>query len=1818
MQRLVSAALAVFFVLSAPAFAQDTFVPDRRAVVSRNLDFYGSDLNQIFDTNYTTCRNACLNDTRCTAFTFNTRSNACFTKSDITEIQPYDGAFSARILTSAPGLSERAQRRAAELDFLSPADFRAALSQAQSLSSKHLVNEWTQAELLDAARQDRTQGNVLGALRNTGAALNLSDAPDHWIEFARLNTGIQTKDSSQRRDFRSAGLSAAINGYLRAEAAPLRASALFVLAQALEQNNRGKPMIAALRLAQSVQPRDEAEELLDKAIAKYGFNVAETQVESDSAEPRICAVFNEDLARTGVDYAPFVQLPEPGLSVETSGRKLCIGGLSHGTRYRVTLRTGLPAASGEALIKPVTLTQYVRDRAPAVRFPGRAFVLPRSEDAGIPVTTVNLSEVELKLRRVSDRNLVRAIQQNFFGRPLSYYEDLVFAREVGEEVWTGTGEVNQDLNQDMTTRLPMGDVVATLTPGIYALQAGIKGADPYDNPPATQWFVITDLGITTISGADGLHVFVRALSDAGAKEGVAVELVSNANVVLGTTVTNAQGYARFEPGLTRGTGAAAPAMVTLRDGAGDLAFLSLRDPEFDLSDRGVEGRQPAPPIDVFLTTDRGAYRAGEVVNATALVRDAQARALPGVPMTAVLTRPDGVEYTRETSTEDSAGGHVFAFALAGGVPRGTWTLEMHADPQAPALSRQQFLVEDFLPERIDFDLSLPEGLLSPDTAARLRIDARYLYGAPGAGLPIEGEVRLSPKRDLADFPGYRFGLYDAPFNSRTNGLASTQTDASGVATLAADLPEMDVKNQPLSAEFILRASEGSGRPVERRITRGVKPDGPIIGIRPLFEGDVPEGAEARFQLIALDTQLAPVAMKVKVTVNRLRTRYQWYQLYGDWNWEPTTTRTKVMTQEHSLAPGQPLTVAAPTEWGRYEIRVERVDGVHVASSEEFFAGWYVAADATDSPDMLEMSLDAETYRPGDTARLRVVPREPGVALVTVLSNRLIDMKTVTVGAGETVIDLPVTDDWGAGAYVTAQIVRPMDAGANRNPGRALGLAHATIDPGQRQLAAAFDMPPESAPRAPMQVALNVDGIAPGETAFATIAAIDVGILNLTGFQNPDPSQHYFGQRRLGMGIRDVYGRLIDGLNGAMGQVRSGGDAANGMSRQAPPPTEELVAYFSGPVEVGADGLARATFDMPEFNGTVRLMAVVWSPTGVGQATTDILVRDPVVMTASVPRFMAPGDTSRLLLEVAHAKGPAGRVGIDMTATEGLLIDTRAVPSGFDLAQEGRVVLDIPVNAQSAGIQTLNIALVTPAGQRLTKTLTLPVQVNDPEVTFTSRFELAAGTSFRFDDNVFAAMVPGTGHAVLSAGPVGRFDAPGLLSTLDRYPYGCTEQITSRALPLLYFDTVARAMGLGDQDKVDQRIAQAITAVLANQNSNGAFGLWRPGYGDGWLDAYVTDFLSRARAQGHAVPDHAFRMALDNLRNQVNYAQDFDQGGQEIAYALMVLAREGAAAVGDLRYYADVKGEDFATPLAQAQMGAALAAYGDPTRADAMFALAARKLAGRMGDEKTPIWRVDYGTNLRDAAAVLTLGVEAGSQVLDRATLARRVAAGSDRPRSTQEALWSLMAANAMIEDGAGQSLSVDGQPANGPLIRVLEADTKAAPLDIRNTGNTTEVLTLTTFGVPSDPEPRGGKGYTIDRFYFTMDGAPVELDRVEQGTRLVVMLKVTPHDQYEARLMVSDPLPAGFEIDNPNLLRGGDIAALDWLKLKTRPRHAQFLQDRFLAAVDWRKSEAFQLAYIVRAVSPGTFHHPAASVEDMYRPQFRARTDVGRVSVSVK
>jgi uncharacterized protein YfaS (alpha-2-macroglobulin family) len=1809
----------VYLLATFPLFLvpQAGFAQQRQLVVTEGADYFGADYDILQDVDLATCQAACRDDEQCQAFTYNVSAGWCFLKDEIGDLRAVEGAISGRVVASSEPTVDVEAERIAELGFLSQSyidDARRLVGRLnESQSDLSLEAATSQAEAAKAAN------DYLRAANYYRIALRL--APERfrlWTDYADAAARAESNDWQVEQRLRADTTSAAINAYLRAISPEDRAYALRLIGWSLADRYEWKPAIRAYRASLALVDDDGVRATYDQMVAEHGFRIVDHDVDADAAAPRICLNFSDRLAQ-GQDLADFVSV-EGGtnLAVEGSGQQICIDGVQHGRRYRVTAREGLPAADGESLAKSVTLDIFVRDRSPSVRFLGSAYVLPAGGDPTIPVVTVNTSRVDATLYRIGDRQLADAVADGTFLSQLSSWETDTIEERTGEKLWEGSVDVSSEINREITTAIPVGELQSSLQPGAYILTARAVNDTSNDwNPRATQWFIVTDLGLTTLSGNDGLHVMVRSLGTAEAVGDVSLRLVAVNNEVLGEATTDADGYARFAPGLMRGTGGMAPGLLVAQTGAGDYSFLDLSRSPMDLTDRGVEGREPPKPLDVFLTTERGIYRAGETVYATTLVRDATANAVTGIPLTAIVTRPDGKESSRMAIADQGLGGNVTPFALSADAMRGTWRIAIHADVDAPALAEATFLVEDFEPERLDFDLTTTAEALEPAEPTELDINARFLYGAPAANLSVEGETVLSAARDLDAYPGYVFGLADETFNATTEPLDGATTDDAGHATVSVELPGSVVSSLPLEAKVNVRVLDSGARPVERNVSLPVAGTSDRLGIKPLFEGAASENGPAAFELIAVgpDGERAPM-QNVRWSLYQLRTDFQWYRSDGRWDYERIETQSRVANGTVDIAADRPARVEASVQWGSYRLVVETPNAAVLPASFDFEAGWYVEAKALDTPEALKVSLDKELYEPGESAEVHIETRFNGIALVMVVDDRLIATETVEVTGNAADVSLPVTRDWGPGAYVTAVLYRPMDIEAKRMPARAIGLSWAGVDPGARDLNVAIDAPDEMRPRQDMQVELTLADLPAGTTAYVTLAAVDVGILNLTRYETPDPEGYYFGRRRLGMAIRDLYNQLIDRMQGVRGTVRSGGDAGFA-SFEGEMPTETLVAYHSAVVEVGPDGTAHLSVPIPDFNGTVRLMAMAWTAAGVGHAERDVLVRDPVVVTASLPRFLAPGDQSRLALDLISVEDVAGAVGISVWSEMGAVsVDPANAEQTVELQLNARQQVLVPISGEAIGEDVLHVDVTLPNGTVLAKVVGIDARLNEPPVATTDFITLQPNADLTVTADRFEGLVPGTASVQVSASGAGRLNVPAILRALDRYPYGCTEQLTSRAIALVYLNDVAVSAGLATDPEIRERVEKAVAGVLANQSASGSFGLWSPdGGGDLWLDAYVTDFLTRARQQGFAVPAEALQLALDNLKNRVAYASDFESGGEDIAYALYVLAANGRAAIGDLRYYAEAKLDNFATPLAKAQIGAALALYGDRLRAEAVFRVA----VGDLPTEDIRGYRADFGSSLRDGAAILTLASEARAEI-DFVSLSNRVEEErlAASYTSTQEDAWSLLAAHALMQAFSEPQLTVDGEPLSGPLFRSLDAEGLAiAPLVIANSGDRPVDVGVTVRGVPEVPEPAGGNFYRLARSYYTLDGDPVDLSAVEQGARLVAVLDVVTNEAEGARLVLDDPLPAGFEIDNPHILASGDVAALDWLDLVDNPAHVEFRADRFVAAWDLPEDGAteFQFAYVVRATSPGTFLHPAALVEDMYRPERRARTDSGSVEV---
>lgn len=1562
-------------------------------------------------------------------------------------------------------------------------------------------------------------------------------------------------------------------------------------------------------------------------------------VETGGDAIEACLTFSADLTATGaVRYSDYVELPKgvkAGFRVD--GKRLCLSGFSVGSEYTLTLRAGLPAAGGETLAQPVDVMVAFGDRPSSVQF-GTGFVLPREAVEGLPVTTVNATRLEIKVYRIGDRLLARMRQDLVDDRTTYPYRAQDIANDDGRLVWSGEIPVSGPRNEAVITLFPLDKAVGKGEPGAYLVTArdpdvpknqGNNGY--YDSaeyrPVASQWVVQSDLGLTSFKAADGLTLTVRSLHTAKPHAGVRMALIARNNDVLAETQTDANGAARFAPGLLRGAGGMAPVMVMAYAGD-DFNFMDLRRPAFDLSDRGVDGRAPAGPVDAFLYADRGIYRPGETVHLVGMLRDATAKAIPGRDWTVMIARPDGKEYRRFSASDQGNGAAHTEIKLPADAARGNWEASVHLDPEGPAVGRLSFEVQDFVPQRLGLTISERPAFLTPRMALSIAVEARFLYGAPASALGGEAQLTLEP--DPAPFPAYkdfRWGIEDESFDGGRFDLAMIDTDDQGRTIVTGAVPNETKATRPLRADIGIAVREPGGRATAEHIYIPLNTRDLALGLRPHFDGSVRAGQDAVFDLIAVDAAgLRKAAAGLEYRLLKDISTWQWYRSGSNWRYERVAREQEVDRGNIDVGTDGPKLINHRVDWGSYRLMVrDPVSGA--TTSVSFWGGWYGAASA-DRPDRLKIAADKAGYQPGETARLHVDSEAAGEALLVIANERLHETRNIAIPAGGGDVEVKIGAEWGAGAYAMITLYRPLADKPGRAPVRAVGTAWLGLDPAQRTLSVSLDAPGRIAPRSRVIIPIKVTG---ADKAMVSLAAVDQGILQLTRFKTPSPQTHYLSKRRLGAEMRDDYGRLIRGLGGSGDD--QGGDSFGGKGLDVVP--TRTTALFSGLVHVDADGIARIALDIPDFQGELRLMAVAFDADKTGSAEARMTVRDPVVAELILPRFLAPGDQGGATALLHNVDGAEGIYSLDVRM--GDAVSAPALSRKIELAKGKREVFTLPIEGARTGIGFAELSISGPDGFAVTRNWQIQVRAPQLPITQQDTVSIAPGETMVLGADRVADFLPETVQASVSASRWQGLDVVGLLRWLDRYPFGCLEQTTSRAMPLLYFNDVAATIGSHQDKDAPQRIQDAVEHIASMQMAEGDFGMWS-GWGesaDPWLSVFALDFLSRAADKGYDVPAATMNAGRRWLAGDAARHNRKDVR----AYAMAVLARKGLANAGDLRYLADQKPPE--EPIALAHLGAALDAVGERARAAHAFDQAKAALAEWQrlhnipGPDASKVLSKKirpYGSILRDAFGIAALAAESGRSALVPAILQMTETMETQADlTNTQEKAWMLLTAAATARASGHLAVDLDGKPMGGgdPVSAVLGLADLQRGVTVKNSGDGPIFRTISTTGVPNWELPLKASGLNLSKTYFDMAGNAVDPTQVKRNDRLVVVLEGAAFSKVSGSYAILDLLPAGWDIEG--MIRS-DQPGYGWLGTLSDPPLRQARDDRFIAALDLPEDRmadkvtdraeqdfapwTFKLAYIVRAVSPGAYVLPAARAEHMYRPAIQARTEMGRSMVA--
>ena len=1494
----------------------------------------------------------------------------------------------------------------------------------------------------------------------------------------------------------------------------------------------------------------------------------------------------------------------------------------------LTVDKGLRAVNGQRLAAESISRLETRDMQPTVGFASRGSLLPTRLAEGLPVIALNVAKVDVEFFRVKP-DMLSSFLANWGRNSSLYYYQSKETLQMADLVYSGRFDLNPARNTRETVLLPIAGIKPLQEPGVYL--AVMRASGTYDYSQPATLFTLSDIGVSAHRYRDRIDVFAQALEGGKALKDVKIELHDAKGKLLAQASTDGAGHAQLPITAKADTLIATQGVHT--------TLLRLNSAALDLAEFDITGPQ-ANPLQFFIFGPRDLYRPGETVLLNGLLRDQDGKPVKAQPVNVEVRRPDEQVSRKFVWEADANGLFQYQLQLAGEAPTGRWQLLL--DLGGGRKQVYEFLVEDFLPERLALELKGSAKPLSPEQNARIQVTGRYLYGAPAAGNRLSGQAYVRPLREAVPaLPGYQFGAVTETDLNQDLELDEVTLDQAGKAVLNIESRWAEARS-PLQLTVQASLQESGGRPITRRLEQPIWPAERLPGLRGLFDGEETDSdGPVEFEFLVADREghkLAADELKVRL----VRERRDYYWNYSDSDGWSYNYNEKFLTQSEqtvSVNAGSTAKLTFPVEWGPYRVEVEDPE-TGLVSSERFWAGYRVQDNAEGGavrPDQVKLALDQPAYVDGATAKVTVTPPAAGSGYLMIeSSDGPLWWEEIDVPAEGKTFEVQLDKQWARhDLYISALVIRPGERKANATPKRAVGVLHLPLARADRKLALSLQAPEKMRPKQPLTVrfkAANADGSIP-KHVHVLLSAVDVGILNITDFKTPDPFASLFGRKAYGADQLDIYGQLIEAGQGRLASLAFGGDAAMAKGGKRPNTTVNIVARQSVPVTLNEQGEGQATVDIPDFNGELRLMAQAWTDEHFGMAEGKTVVAAPLIAELSAPRFLAGGDRTNLALDLANLSGRAQQLNVDVS-TEGQLSLADSARQAVTLDEGQRSTLLIPVQAEGGlgqgkvHVRVTGLQLPGEPTGVFEREWTLGVRPAYPAMLKHYRVALKE-QPWSLPEGDLAAFEPAGLEASLALSSRPPLNLAEQIRALEAYPYGCLEQTTSGLYPSLYADAESlKRLGIkGEPAEVRKRkIEMGIEHLLGMQRYNGSFGLWSSDSEEEyWLTAYVTDFLLRARDQGYGVPAEALKKANERLlrylqeRNliEVDYSENAEHTRFAVqAYAALVLARSQQAPLGALRSLFERRA-DARSGLPLVQLAVALDKMGDKPRSQ-------QALQAGLGIARSKGWMADYGSSLRDQALILALLQEnnlASGQV-DQRLFALSDELAANRWLSTQERNALYLAGRGLLGKPEGQwqaRLDSAGEVRelnNAESGLKLEGPLLASPLSIQNESGETLYQQLTLSGYPRQAPAAMGNGMEIHREYLGMNGQALDLHNLRSGDLVLVHLALKSQERVPDALVV-DLLPAGLELENQNLaqsaasLDNASNAVKQWRESMQNASvvHQEYRDDRYVAALKLDGYGTTHLLYLARAVTPGTYRVPPPQVESMYRPNLQAVGD---------
>jgi uncharacterized protein YfaS (alpha-2-macroglobulin family) len=1566
-----------------------------------------------------------------------------------------------------------------------------------------------------------------------------------------------------------------------------------------------------------------------------------------------------DPIKSGMDHSAYVSI-EPRMTYELSvdGKYLkIIGDFNYGQEYTIKIRQGFPSALGTRLSSDYYSGFTFSNIKPEVKWLSSGVYLPSTNKSKLQFKSVNVRRVAMRITEIFPNNVGFFLQNNSISEPQNsegseydeYYGGSSFTdlERVGKTIVDTQLIVSTMKNKWVVSELALEKLIKKKQNSVFVVQLSFgqndlygnctndineignnvlyyPQSDYYSNPCESGYYyrrgnkekllIASDIALTVKQSESGLHVFATNIVKARPAQGIALGNYSYQNQLLEKKTTNGDGYCFFSKKghYLRGVGGNATVMYRIGQG------------EWELSSFEISGSEAATNgLDIFSYTDRGVHRPGDTVHMAIIVRSDHKAPPADQPLSIKLYSPlDNVMF--EGAQKCGKNGHLyFALPTASNDPTGSWRAEISTGGQ---IVNHTLKIETIKPNRLKINFDIPDTLTGSPVMLRGELCSKFLFGTPAAGLTARLKVDIaSIPISFSTYKDFTFTNPVAKFSHRNEEIFEAPLDENGCKSFAAPLSDATQYSTMFKATLQAQVYEKGGSFTSGAKAVTISPYGGYVGVKNEFSWNgARTGEQHGVPIIVTDKNGRPLKgrqLKVEVYLNR---DYWWWEYGTQSDKDFRTLKTTYKLSESTvISDAKPVIKKLTVEdQGQHLILVTDELSGHT-SGFFFWASEYGHVSDAEKKDriFLTIATDKNVYYTGDKAQLSVETPGQGTLIFTLeQGKRIVHQEIKAASQGRTTFNFTVGEELLPNCYAVVSLIQPHQGRKNDTPLRIYGVKPIAVEDPSTRLPLKVDVPKEIKPQEKFSMTVRSGS---KKDATVTVAIVDEGLLDLTGFVPPDAWAHYFRKLRLGVTTGDNCEDILGVLFPDVDQRYSiGGDAElesrkrNGDSKNQ---RFKPVVLYKEPFTLGAGKSKKLEFSMPNYVGSVSI--VVIGSAGNSYATVEkiVPVRQPLMILTTVPRVARPGDAFELPVSVFSMVGGANNVAVKMNLSNNLQVMGESEQSVyFDRAGEKDVSFFVKVG-NSIGDATIEVD-AQGNGFAASDKISLPITAPNPFYIEAVDSQLPARGAITVVPTPFG--IKGTNRARLAISRFPDIQIDKRYKDLIHYPYGCLEQTVSAAFPQLFIPSL---LDVNAQEKamMTANINAAIERLQQFRLSDG-FSMW-PASGNSapqktdWGTSYAAHFLIEAKKMGYHVPEDLhthFQNSIKLMAKEVNN-RDF----RNQCYSLFLLALSGNSNQSAM----NMVRENYLgalDPLSRKLLAASYHLAGNQSGAKHINADSPTEISDYREMSGT------FGSPIRDRSLIALLSYKMG----DMATAARlmRSIAKDFHPQSwysTHETAMALLAVTTIYGSSSNVGgavpyrLDIEGMGGEKKLLKryqeVIDISSSwNRNITIENQSDNPLFVTLFTEGIPLENRiTTQAQGLELTRNFYDDDGSPLSISDIRQGNPFWIRYRVRSATSESLKsLALSSMLPSGWEIIN---LRLEGIQRPLWIEQLgvSDGDYMDIRDDR----VNWffNLSSSTEMNFVVK-VNPsfrGTYRLPPVTVEAMYSPDYYAHIEGGTVAV---